>query len=88
MKSSSFAVKSIVVLAVTGLFFLRPAHAYLDPGTGSMIFQMLAAAILGSVVTIGIYWDKFKSFLLGLGLGFLLGRSQRSSSETEEDEEE
>jgi len=30
----------------------RPAHAYLDAGTGAMIFQMLIAAILG----IGVFW--------------------------------
>lgn len=29
-----------------------PAHAYLDPGTGSMILQALAAAAVG----IAIFW--------------------------------
>ena len=30
----------------------RPARAYLDAGTGAMIFQMVIAAVLG----IGIFW--------------------------------
>ncbi len=33
------------------LFFLfpKPAQAYLDPGTGSYVFQLLVAGLLGSL---------------------------------------
>tara|TARA_B100000795_G_C22508729_1_gene326891 strand:+ start:292 stop:495 length:204 start_codon:yes stop_codon:yes gene_type:complete len=38
------------------------AHAYIDPGSGSIIIQ----AIIGVVATVGttatIYWGKIKSF--------------------------
>ena len=29
------------------LVFERPAHAYIDPGTGSLIYQALLAGLLG-----------------------------------------
>jgi len=38
-------------------FLLKPL-AYLDPGTGSFIIQMLAAGLLGGVVAVRIYWKK------------------------------
>ena len=43
----------------TGLFTHSiTAHAYLDPGTGSLILQGLLAAIAGALVTANIYWLK------------------------------
>ena len=38
------------------------AHAYVDPGSGSFITQMIVAAVLGASVTIKIYWRKIKGF--------------------------
>jgi hypothetical protein len=37
--------------------------AYLDPGSGSFIFQMLVAAALGIVVAISASWSKIKKRL-------------------------
>jgi hypothetical protein len=42
------------------------AHAYLDPGTGSMILQVLLGGIAGMVVAIKLYWHKLLS-LSGMG---------------------
>lgn len=49
----------------------RAAHAYVDPGTGSYVIQLLIAAIAGLAVAVRIYWGRIKGFL------------SRSSSETE-----
>lgn len=38
------------------------AHAYLDPGTGSIIIQAILGAVVAFFTTIGIYWVKVKSF--------------------------
>jgi hypothetical protein len=40
-----------------------PAHAYLDPGTGSILLQGLIAAIAGGLVAARLYWSKVKHFL-------------------------
>ena len=38
---------------------------YLDPGSGSMIIQLLLAALLGAGAMIAIYWRKIKAFFTG-----------------------
>jgi hypothetical protein len=35
---------------------------YLDPGSGSILIQLLIAAILGITVAIGASWSKIKSW--------------------------
>lgn len=40
-----------------------PAHAYLDPGTGSILLQGLIAAVAGGLVAARLYWSKVKSIL-------------------------
>ena len=39
-----------------------PAHAYLDPGTGSMILQILLGGVAGVAVAGRFYWHKFLAF--------------------------
>jgi len=45
------------------LAFPSFAYAYLDPGTGSYILQMVIAALLGAALAIKIYWRRIKTFL-------------------------
>ncbi len=40
---------------------LAKPPAYLDPGSGSFILQLLVAGILGGAVAIRMYWDKIKA---------------------------
>ena len=42
-----------------------PLHAYLDPGTGSFVFQMLIASLLGALFTVKIFWQRLKNFFSG-----------------------
>ena len=37
---------------------LASAHAYVDPGTGSMIVQIVIAALVGGAAFIGAFWRK------------------------------
>jgi hypothetical protein len=36
----------------------RPAHAYIDPGTASYLFQLIAGAVLGVVFVMRTYWNR------------------------------
>jgi hypothetical protein len=45
----------LVILSV------REAFAYLDPGTGSFILQLITGAIFASMAVIKIYWGKITS---------------------------
>ncbi len=51
----SFVDLSIVLVAIT-LISIRPAYAYLDPGTGSLIIQ----GIIGTIAAAGFF---FRSYL-------------------------
>ena len=58
-----------ILIGVTILLACDPqnAHAYLDPGSGSLLFQALIGVLLAAFFTIKLWWGKFKSFVTGLG---------------------
>ena len=48
-----------LALAVATLtLFPATAHAYIDPTSGSVAFQILAAGVLGAAVTARHWWSK------------------------------
>lgn len=53
------------VLLVAGLW-TPSAHAYIDAGTASMIFQMLIAGGLAAVLTMKSFWERLKGFVASL----------------------
>jgi len=55
-------VRLLTILFV-GLCYSQSAGAYLDPGTGSLILQMLIAGIIGAIYTIKLYWYRLKIFV-------------------------
>ena len=46
------------------LFFLipQPASAYLDPGFGSMVWQLVLTMLFGATFALKLYWQKIKNF--------------------------
>jgi hypothetical protein len=49
---------------VIELFMLRPTvFAYLDPGTGSMIVQLLVGGVAAVAVTDKLYWHRILRLL-------------------------
>jgi len=55
-----------LLLVICLLSIPRDAFAYLDPGTGSYIFQLLIAGLLGALFAIKVFWIRIKTFLAGL----------------------
>jgi hypothetical protein len=59
-------MKSFITLNVLGLsvavLLLTPSNAwaYIDPGTGSYLFQLVAAGFLAGAYTMRRYWDNIK----------------------------
>ena len=43
-----------------------PAHAYLDPGTGSFIIQILLATVAGIGYLVRVFWNGIKNFFTSL----------------------
>ena len=59
--------KDVIVLAgALMLIFARSASAYLDPGTGSFILQILLAGLVGAAFTVKVFWRSVKRFIFGL----------------------
>ena len=54
-----------LALAAALLLAARPAHAYLDPGAGSMLAQLAAAGFAGVAVLLRMYWGRIKDRLKG-----------------------
>jgi hypothetical protein len=54
------------------------AYAYLDPGTGSILLQVLLGGLAGIALTVRLYWHKLLSMS---GLGRQVQESSRSSRE-------
>ncbi len=52
---------------LTALHPGAPAHAYLDPGTGSMMLQLLLGGIAGALMVLRLYWYRIKNSRLFRG---------------------
>ena len=62
-KSNSRFAKSGILFSV----FLAPLiifniEAYIDPGTGSLILQIVIASLVGSLFLLKVFWRKVKTF--------------------------
>jgi hypothetical protein len=57
MKSFSTALS--VTLALV-LWSEAPVDAYLDPGSGSMLIQLLLGGVAGAAVILKIGWQRFR----------------------------
>ena len=55
----------LVAAACALVLFAAPAHAYLDPGAGSMLGQLAAAGFAGVAVLLRLYWGRIKARLKG-----------------------
>jgi hypothetical protein len=42
---------------------MRALFAYLDPGSGSMMLQVIAGGLAAAAVTIKVYWRRLLVFL-------------------------
>ncbi len=51
-------------MSVLASLIARPVQ-YLDPGSGSMLIQIVLAALLGAGVAIKIFWRNIKAFFTG-----------------------
>jgi len=56
------AFDALFAAAAASLLCMPSAHAYIDPGTGSMLLQALAAAFVGILA----FGKHIKLFVLGL----------------------
>ncbi len=73
--------KIVVLILFTLCVSMQPAYAYLDPGTGSLIVQILIAAFATVAIFFKTIWQSIKSVLH-------IGKRSDKNSEESEDEED
>ena len=59
--TTAFYFALVIFIAST-----RPAHAYLDPGSGSFALQFLLAGGLGALFFVRSYLSKIKDFFFSI----------------------
>jgi len=52
----SISIGSIIIVSL----MIDDAYAYIDPGTGSMIIQMLIGVLVGVGIAVKVFWEKIK----------------------------
>jgi hypothetical protein len=66
-------IRSLTSVALLGsvvtLFMTGPAWAYLDPGTGSMMLQLLLGGVAGAMVVGKLYWQRLREFVTSVFSG-------------------
>lgn len=56
IKHAATAAGAVLLLSASH----KAAHAYLDPGTGSILLQGLIAGIIGTAAFARMYWTRLK----------------------------
>lgn len=58
-----------IIFAMLALFYLlfpQRAYAYIDPGTGSIIIQVLIGVLVGGLVAAKIFWNRISTSVKSL----------------------
>jgi len=68
-KHSRSLIDSLVLVGLLLFVLADEAYAYIDPGSGSYILQLLIAGLLGAAFAVKIYWKRIKAFFSSLFSG-------------------
>jgi hypothetical protein len=60
--SRSILGKCVAAMALLAIVSARPAHAYLDPMSGSIILQVVLGGLAGFAVLVRLFFRKLRSF--------------------------
>jgi hypothetical protein len=61
-KTMSLAYLLVISTLFYGMTSMQ-AHAYLDPGTGSMILQVILGGFAGIALAGKLYWHRFRTMI-------------------------
>ena len=66
LKCFTRLIKTPVVPALFYFTFPHTLDAYLDPGTGSIILQLVIGAVVGGLFTVALFFHRVKTFFKNL----------------------
>ena len=67
MRRNTAKVATILLLIGSWLAWEQPVSAYLDPGSGSMLLQLLLGGVAALAVIVKLYWNRFVSLFRDRG---------------------
>jgi hypothetical protein len=56
----------ILLSIILGGSFISKTFGYIDPGSGSLVIQMIVGVLVGAGITIKVYWYKLKEKIFGI----------------------
>jgi hypothetical protein len=69
MGHMKFAARVMMLFLLIYAAFPRNAYAYLDPGTGSFMLQVIVGFLVGAIFAIKMFWANIRGFLSELFSG-------------------
>ncbi len=63
--SAPCPVRPVLVAVILLVIAVRPAHAYINPGAGGMLMQLLIGGLISGVVLLRVGWRRFRDGLRG-----------------------
>ena len=67
MNRINYIVERILWVLLICAFLVRPTYAYLDPGSGSFLLQILLASLVGALFVLRQFWRRFWAFFKRIG---------------------
>jgi hypothetical protein len=59
-------IAAVFVFASLQIILIEQVNAYIDPGTGSMVFQAILGILAAVSVSIGVFWRRIRLFIARL----------------------
>lgn len=78
MRHSRSLANSAVLAGLLILIHTHEAHAYIDPGTGSYVLQVIIGGLVGALFVVKVYWRRIKAFFSSL---FLTAEEKENDNE-------
>jgi hypothetical protein len=67
LKNKKLMLFTMLFVVLFQTFSVSDAFAYIDPGSGSVVIQMIIGALVGAGIAIKVYWEKLKMKLTSFG---------------------
>lgn len=82
MLKISVIAKLVLLLILGQVVFPQASYAYLDPGTGSYLIQILGASLFAGLYMVKRFWTDIKNFF---ALLFSRSKKEKSKDKSHED---
>ncbi len=58
-------LRSVFIIVLVTILPVSNVYAYLDPGSGGMLLQLLFGGVAGAIAITKLYWNQIKTKICG-----------------------